>query len=375
MRSFVGLAGLAFLSSAVLAAPAPAITAPATLENRAASCTFSGSSGAASASKSKTSCSTIVLSNVAVPSGTTLDLTGLNSGTKVIFEGTTTFGYKEWSGPLVSVSGTDITVEGASGAVLNGDGSRWWDGEGSNGGKTKPKFFYAHSLKSSSISNLKILNSPVQVFSIDGAQTLTLDSITIDNSAGDSAGAHNTDAFDVGDSNGVTISNAIVQNQDDCLAVNSGTNIIFTGGTCSGGHGLSIGSVGGRSDNTVNTVHIENSTIKNSQNGVRIKTVYGATGSVSGVTYKDITLSGITKYGIVIEQDYENGSPTGTPTTGVPITGLTIDGITGSVSSSATDVYILCGSGSCSNWTWEGVTFTGGKKSSSCKNIPSGASC
>ncbi|GAM33350.1 endo-polygalacturonase [Talaromyces pinophilus] len=375
MRSFIGLAGLAVFSSVALAAPAPAVTAPATLENRAASCTFSGSNGAASASKSKTSCSTIVLSSVAVPSGTTLDLTGLKSGTKVIFEGTTTFGYKEWSGPLVSVSGTDITVEGASGAVLDGGGARWWDGKGSNGGKTKPKFFYAHNLKSSSISNIKILNSPVQVFSINGADTLTLDSITIDNSAGDSAGGHNTDAFDVGSSNGVTISNANVQNQDDCLAVNSGTNIIFTGGTCSGGHGLSIGSVGGRSDNTVDTVHIENSTIKNSQNGVRIKTVYGATGSVSGVTYKGITLSGITKYGIVIEQDYENGSPTGTPTTGVPITGLTINGVTGSVTSSATDVYILCGKGSCSNWTWEGVSITGGKKSTSCENIPSGASC
>lgn len=67
------------------------------------------------------------------------------------------------------------------------------------------------------------MNSPVQVFSINGADTLTLDSITIDNSAGDSAGGHNTDAFDVGSSNGVTISNANVQNQDDCLAVNSGT--------------------------------------------------------------------------------------------------------------------------------------------------------
>jgi polygalacturonase len=69
--------------------------------------------------------------------------------------------------------------------------------------------------------------------------------------------------------------------------------------------GLSIGSVGGRSDNVVKTVTISGSTIKDSQNGVRIKTVSGATGSVSGVTYKDITLSGITKYGIVIEQDYE----------------------------------------------------------------------
>lgn len=67
------------------------------------------------------------------------------------------------------------------------------------------------------------MNSPVQVFSIDSSDTLTLDHITIDNSAGDTEGAHNTGAFDVGDSNGITISNAIVYNQDDCLAVNSGT--------------------------------------------------------------------------------------------------------------------------------------------------------
>jgi polygalacturonase len=140
------------------------------------------------------------------------------------------------------------------------------------------------------------------------------------------------------------------KNQDDCLAINSGTSITFTGGTCSGGHGLSIGSVGGRDDNTVKTILIESSTVNASQNGVRIKTVYDATGTVSGVTYKDITLSGITKYGVVIEQDYENGSPTGTPTTGVPITDLTLDGITGTVSSSGTNVYILCGKGSCSDW-------------------------
>jgi polygalacturonase len=103
--------------------------------------------------------------------------------------------------------------------------------------------------------------------------------------------------------------------------------------------------------------------------------VYGATGQVSDVNYSGITLSGITKYGIVIEQDYENGSPTGTPTTGVPITDLTIENVTGTVKSSATDVYILCGSGSCSDWSWSNVSVTGGKKSSACENIPSGASC
>ena len=133
--------------------------------------------------------------------------------------------------------------------------------------------------------------------------------------------------------------------------------------------------MGGRSDNDVKNVIISDSTISNSQNGVRIKTVSGATGSVSGVTYSNIKLSNITKYGIVIEQDYENGSPTGTPTTGVPITNLTVTGVTGSVASGASEIYILCGKGSCSNWKWSGVSVTGGKKSTACTNVPSPASC
>jgi hypothetical protein len=46
---------------------------------------------------------------------------------------------------------------------------------------------------------------------------------------------------------------------------------VFSGGTCSGGHGLSIGSVGGRSDNTVNGVTFSNSVVKASVNGKQAK--------------------------------------------------------------------------------------------------------
>lgn len=77
---------------------------------------------------------------------------------------------------------------------------------------------------SSTITGIYILNSPVQVFSIDGSQDLALNDITIDDSAGDASSlGHNTDAFDIGDSTGITISGANVKNQDDCLAINSGT--------------------------------------------------------------------------------------------------------------------------------------------------------
>ncbi|RSL62269.1 Endopolygalacturonase 1 [Fusarium sp. AF-6] len=348
---------------------ASALSHPTSLEARAG-CTFTD---AASAIAGKGSCSTITLKDIAVPAGTTLDLTKLKDGTHVIFQGKTTFGYKEWEGPLIAFTGNNLLIEGATGHSIDCQGQRWWDTKGSNGGKTKPKFFSAHSLKNSNIKNLNVLNTPVQAFSINGVTNLGVYGVHMDNSLGDTQGGHNTDAFDVGSSTGVYISGAVVKNQDDCLAINSGTNITFTGGNCSGGHGLSIGSVGGRSDNTVKTVRILNSVIANSDNGVRIKTVYGATGSVSDVKYDSITLQNIAKYGIVIEQDYDNGSPKGTPSAGVPITDVTINKVVGTVKSSGTNVYILCAS--CKNWTWTGNKVTGGKKSDKCQGVPTGASC
>ncbi len=349
--------------------------APNELDKRSSSCTISGTS-ISNVDTVKSSCTSIIVSGLTVPAGKTLDLTGLKTGTTVTFQGTTTFGYKEWEGPLISVAGTNIKVVGASGNVINGNGAKWWDGKGSNGGKTKPKFFYAHKMYSSSITGLNIKNSPVQVFSINNSKKLTLSSITIDNTDGDvTNGGHNTDAFDVGSSDTITITGAKVYNQDDCLAVNSGTNIVFKSGYCSGGHGISIGSVGGRSNNVVKGVTISDSTVINSDNGVRVKTVYGATGSVSDVTYSGITLKNIAKYGIVIEGDYKNGSPTGTPTSGVPITGLTLKNVKGTVKSSGTNIYILVKG--ASDWTWSGISVTGGKTSTKCTGIPSGsgASC
>ncbi|KAK3058726.1 hypothetical protein LTR09_000291 [Extremus antarcticus] len=355
--------------SSPLSTPAP----DAAIVKRATSCTFSGSKGAASASASQKSCATIVLSNVAVPSGTTLDLSNLNSDTHVIFEGKTTWGYKEWEGPLLQIKGSGIKVSGATGATLNPDGARWWDGEGSNGGKTKPKFFYAHSLTgSSSITNLHIFNTPVQAVSIDGCEGLTITGMTIDNSAGDSQGGHNTDGLDIGESSDVTITGAKVYNQDDCVAVNSGTDITFTSGLCSGGHGLSIGSVGGRDDNTVSRVTFSSSTVTKSTNGIRIKATAGDTGTIGGVTYSGITLSSISAYGILIEQNYDDGDLHGSPGTGIPITGLTVKNVSGggAVASSAYNVAIVCGAGACSGWKWSGVTVTGGKKYGSCQNVP-----
>lgn len=63
--------------------------------------------------------------------------------------------------------------------------------------------------------------NPVQAFSIQ-SENLVIDGVTIDNSDGDDNGGHNTDGFDISESTGVTIKDAVVENQDDCIAINSG---------------------------------------------------------------------------------------------------------------------------------------------------------
>jgi polygalacturonase len=152
--------------------------------------------------------------------------------------------------------------------------------------------------------------------SIDNADGLTITDMTIDDSDGDTEGGANTDGFDIGSSTNVIITGANVYNQDDCVAINSGTEITVENSVCSGGHGLSIGSVGGRDDNTVETVTFYNNEVKSSVNGktasgisfiqnlllispnpgIRIKATEGDTGSITGVTYSEITLEDISGY-------------------------------------------------------------------------------
>ena len=93
--------------------------------------------------------------------------------------------------------------------------------------------------------------------------------------------AHNTDGFDVSSCNHTAIKDNTVLNQDDCVAVTSGDSITVSGMYCDGSHGLSIGSVGGKSDNTVTNILFEDSRILNSQNGARIKTNYNTTGYIA----------------------------------------------------------------------------------------------
>lgn len=348
----------------------------------ATNCTFSGSSGYSDVSAKKSSCSTIIIDSLEVPAGETLDLEDLNDFTTVIFRGQTTWAYAEWEGSLISISGNNITVKGAAGSALDGQGALWWDGLGGNGGVTKPKFFKANNLYDSVLDGITILNAPKNSFSVNYVENLVLQNIVINNTAGDELNSdgktlgHNTDAFDINNCDGVLFQNITVYNQDDCVAVNSGENVVFRDALCSGGHGISIGSVGGRSNNVVNNITFDNVLMQNSQQSVRIKTIADTNGTVSNVTYRNIVIDSPTDntdYGIIVSQSY-NGVD-GEPTNGVIISNFVLQNVTGTVYEDAINIYIECGEGSCIDWTWTDVNVSGGKNSGDCMNIPDGITC
>jgi polygalacturonase len=317
-------------------------------------------------------CASVVIDSISVPAGVTLDLTNLPDGTHVTFKGTISFGFAHWPGPLVSISGSNLTITGAPGSVLNGEGARYWDGLGGNGGAVKPKFLALHKITHSVVSNISIKNPPVHTVSISNSHHLQVKGMLIDAHDGNTQGGHNTDGFDVGESQFISITDAKVYNQDDCLAINSGSDISFSNGLCDGGHGLSIGGVGGYRVNEVARVRISDSIIRNSENGVRIKTQYEGHGSVDDVLYENIKLENITKFGIIIEQDYRNLGPTCIPTDGVPISHVRLRNIHGNVASKAVPIAVICAA--CKNWEWDHIDVRG-KKINLCIGVPGGVPC
>nr|AHJ09934.1 glycoside hydrolase family 28 [Diabrotica virgifera virgifera] len=320
-------------------------------------------------------CKNIVVNNLYVPGGQKLELK-LHSGTVLKFQGTTTFQHSNWEGPLVEITGSNLHVSGA-GAILDGLGAQYWDGYGDKGA-VKPKFLKIRTT-GSTFDNIHLLNCPRQCVSILSSKQTTLTNFNIDVSAGDITHlATNTDGFDLSDSDGITIENSVVRNQDDCVAVNSGKNYHFNKLNCNGGHGLSLSVGMSKNDsprNHVEDVTFSNCIVSNSLNGIHIKTHSDAgKGYINGVEYRNIILKDITNYGINVQQDYQGGHSTGYPTSNIPINGLKLEGVTGSLRSGQ-PVYIFCGNNACFNFNWSGVSITGGNQQSSCNYHPNGYYC
>jgi polygalacturonase len=355
--------GLASILAAILAAVSTG--EQATHQETEAGCTLTGNyvSGA-----DVSTCAAVVVDSLKIPAGVTLDLTKVKDGATITFQGTSTFGTKLWDGPLVLLTGNNLKITGSG--TLDGQGKWYWD-QGQT--VTRPVFFRLNKVTGSTLSSFTLKNSPFRTFSILSSTSTTLTGLTLDSSAGNGL-AKNTDGFDLSRNDHVTITGCHIFNQDDCLAMQSSTNTIFSGNTCSGGHGISIGSIGGDSvdaSDTVNGLTVVNNKIIDSDNGIRIKTIEGLQGLVTNANYTSNTLSNV-KHAIVVHSDYSKakGGYTGNPTSKVAITHITINGLSGT----ATDIYDIKANPSVvSNWDFKSVTVSGAK--GSCSGQPTNVVC
>ncbi|KAL1505594.1 hypothetical protein ABEB36_005123 [Hypothenemus hampei] len=329
-------------------------------------------------------CDNIILDNIEVPGGETLVL-HLRPGTTLQFRGNITFNHAVWHGPLVDIKGRNVKIDGSD-AILNGQGEKYWDGLG-EWGSVKPDFFTIQ-LHNSTINNIHVLNAPLHGVFLTNSSHVELDSWVIDNSQGNAEvngltkAGHNTDGFDIFNSTDIVLTNGVVNNQDDCVALRSGANILVTDFVCQGGHGLSI-SVGFSNTsvhlNTLKNVTISNSILEGGENGIHIKThVDAGNGLIQNVTYDNIVFQAPLKYGINIQENYQNLPANSTfpsePRNNIPIKDLHLVNIIGNVGPQAVPIYILCADEGCYDWSFEQVSVIG-VTNNSCNYEPANFKC
>jgi polygalacturonase len=229
--------------------------------------------------------------------------------------------------PLISATGqSDFAITG-SGAI-DGAGAPWWAAvraaaQAGQPEPNRPRLIQFNSCQRIRVEGVTLLNSPSFHLVPSGCQNVVIDHVTIQ-APSDSP---NTDGIDPGASRNVRISNCLIDNGDDNIAIKSGTldpnhpgagseNITVTDCTFLHGHGMSIGS---ETNGGVRNVQVQRCSFDGTTNGLRIKSYRGMGGEVSQISYSDISMKNVGT-AILFTAYYPNIPATDAPQ---PITPLT----------------------------------------------------
>ncbi|KAK1292757.1 Polygalacturonase [Acorus calamus] len=186
------------------------------------------------------------------------------------------------------------------------------------------RFFEGSNL---TLRGLRIQNSPQFHFRFDSCNGVTVDSITISSPAS----SPNTDGIHVENTDFVGIYNSVISNGN-------------------------IGSLGKQNSRAcVSNVTVTNAVIKSSDNGVRIKTWQGGTGSVSAVTFKDIYMDNV-RNPIIIDQYYCLDKGCANQTSAVLVSGVSYENIKGTYDVRSPPMHFGCSdSVPCTNVTLSNI--------------------
>ncbi|OVA16695.1 Glycoside hydrolase [Macleaya cordata] len=247
--------------------------------------------------------------------------------------------------------------------LIDGRGEKWWDlpckpHKGVNG-STLPgpcdspvalRFFMSSNL---TVKGLKIQNSPQFNFRFDNCHGVHIESLSIKAPSK----SPNTDGIHIENTDNVGIYNSLIANGDDCVSIGSGCyNVDIKNITCGPSHGISIGSLGNHNSRAcVTNITVTDSVIKYSDNGLRIKTWQGGSGSVSGVTFNNVHMDTV-RNPIIIDQYYCLTKSCLNQTSAVFVSDITYKNIKGTYDVRSPSIHFGCSdSVPCTNLTLSDV--------------------
>ncbi|KAL1533850.1 putative polygalacturonaseisoform X6 [Salvia divinorum] len=182
--------------------------------------------------------------------------------------------------------------------VIDGSGSKWW---AASCKRNKSNALTIDSSSSIRVRDLTVENGQQMHFIIARSETVRVPGVTI--SAPENS--PNTDGIHVTASKNVVLQNCVIRTGDDCISIVSySSNIKMKNIYCGPGHGISIGSLGkNNSIGQVETVVLDHAFIRDTTNGLRIKTWQGGSGYVRAVRYQNVKMENVSNP-IIIDQFY-----------------------------------------------------------------------
>lgn len=199
-----------------------------------------------------------------------------------------------------------LTLSGVSGGgIFDGQGQIAWKKNNCAATGTcnsLPFNFRFNFIEHSVIDGISSLNSKQFHMNVLGCNNLTLQNMKIFAPPE----SLNTDGIHIGRSQNIKIINVDINTGDDCVSIGDDTKrLTVEKVTCGRGHGISIGSLGRyQNEGNVEGIIVNNCTIKNAQNGVRVKTWLNSYPGVgSGFHFSNIVVENVDNP-IIVDQAY-----------------------------------------------------------------------
>ena len=212
-----------------------------------------------------------------------------------------------------------ITLDNQTNPTTYTEGSSSWYDLAVGGAEDNPVLIQTYKVPNVVLYKISLLNSPHFHVRVTGQGSTTATKVTNLTVWGIKLltpwSAHNTDGIDPTGATNVTITNSVIGDGDDEIAISGSSlssNFTYSNLLLTSGHGISIGSIttNSVSNVSVSNVNFSGQAADGNQIALRIKSYCGSGGAVTNVTYNGVCVQN-TATGIDLDPFYSGTNTTG----------------------------------------------------------------